>query len=367
MIVVMAVIMVLLFLSIAVVARDDLGPEEHPPGSGLQRRARAGRRRALGRAVPHRPARYRPGRDVLRRQQRRVHGRVDSRRPRRAVHRASRRRQHLHRVLEGSRERPVPRDPGDRGALVPLSVRDLRQDERSRSTATAATTTRVTAPVRWRPSTRAATSCSCPRPTSRATARSPVTAPTRPRTARRTSTAAAPTATTATCCPACYNPQDPTLNCPAPVEHPDDAVPARFAQRVPRDRRCAPRRAHARRVLLQPVRSHRRLAVVPVDVHGRPRPRQRRRGRHLHHPDRQHEHHVSIADATVNQNGDPTKLRVYLKGGKIDPGNGVALGRLHRDPVGAVAPRKSTRRARRTGGARSCSTCSRATADRTSR
>jgi len=31
---------------------------------------------------------------------------------------------------------------------------------------------------------------------------------------------------------------------------------------------------------------------------------------------------MSIADATVNLNGDPTKLRVYLKGGTIDPGNG---------------------------------------------
>jgi Tfp pilus assembly protein PilX len=35
---------------------------------------------------------------------------------------------------------------------------------------------------------------------------------------------------------------------------------------------------------------------------------------------------VSISDATVNQNGDPTKLRVYLKGGKIDPGNGAHSG-----------------------------------------
>jgi hypothetical protein len=32
---------------------------------------------------------------------------------------------------------------------------------------------------------------------------------------------------------------------------------------------------------------------------------------------------VSIADAVINQNGDPTKLRVYLKGGTIDPGNGM--------------------------------------------
>jgi Tfp pilus assembly protein PilX len=35
---------------------------------------------------------------------------------------------------------------------------------------------------------------------------------------------------------------------------------------------------------------------------------------------------VSISDATVNLNGDPTKLRVYLKGGSVDPGNGGHAG-----------------------------------------
>jgi Tfp pilus assembly protein PilX len=34
----------------------------------------------------------------------------------------------------------------------------------------------------------------------------------------------------------------------------------------------------------------------------------------------------SIADAVVNLNGDPTKLRVYLKGGKVDPGGGAHSG-----------------------------------------
>ena len=32
---------------------------------------------------------------------------------------------------------------------------------------------------------------------------------------------------------------------------------------------------------------------------------------------------VSIADAAINKNGDPTKLRVYLADGSIDPGNGM--------------------------------------------
>ena len=44
---------------------------------------------------------------------------------------------------------------------------------------------------------------------------------------------------------------------------------------------------------------------------------------------------VSIADAAVNQNGDPTKLRVYLSGGTIDPGQRCALRRLHRRHVRA--------------------------------
>ncbi len=35
---------------------------------------------------------------------------------------------------------------------------------------------------------------------------------------------------------------------------------------------------------------------------------------------------VSISDATVNSGGDPTKLRVYLAGGSIDPGNGAHSG-----------------------------------------
>ena len=35
---------------------------------------------------------------------------------------------------------------------------------------------------------------------------------------------------------------------------------------------------------------------------------------------------VSISDAAVNLNGDPTKLRVYLAGGKLDPGNGAHSG-----------------------------------------
>jgi hypothetical protein len=35
---------------------------------------------------------------------------------------------------------------------------------------------------------------------------------------------------------------------------------------------------------------------------------------------------VSIADALVNNNGDPTKLRVYLAGGTVDPGNGAHSG-----------------------------------------
>jgi hypothetical protein len=32
---------------------------------------------------------------------------------------------------------------------------------------------------------------------------------------------------------------------------------------------------------------------------------------------------VDITDAVINQNGDPTKLRVYLAGGSVNPGNGM--------------------------------------------
>jgi hypothetical protein len=32
---------------------------------------------------------------------------------------------------------------------------------------------------------------------------------------------------------------------------------------------------------------------------------------------------VSLTDAVINQNGDPTKLRVYLSGGSVDPGQGA--------------------------------------------
>jgi hypothetical protein len=35
---------------------------------------------------------------------------------------------------------------------------------------------------------------------------------------------------------------------------------------------------------------------------------------------------VSIAGATVDSGGDPTKLRVYLAGGSVDPGNGAHSG-----------------------------------------
>ena len=35
---------------------------------------------------------------------------------------------------------------------------------------------------------------------------------------------------------------------------------------------------------------------------------------------------VSISDAPINNTGDPTKLRIYLAGGKVDPGNGAHSG-----------------------------------------
>ena len=63
---------------------------------------------------------------------------------------------------------------------------------------------------------------------------------------------------------------------------------------------------------------------------------------------------MSIADATVNLNGDPTKLRVYLKGGTIDPGNGSHSGDFTGILWAPIAGRRPTRRARPTGAAGSC-------------
>ena len=121
-----------------------VGPAQHAPGPGLQRRARQRRRRRLRRAVPHRPARHRAGRDVLRRAPtRRARSRRCRARPACSTRRAASTTTPT-RSVEGTRQRPAARGPGDRRP-VRTSIRSRSSPRRrSRSTATPATTTRAT-------------------------------------------------------------------------------------------------------------------------------------------------------------------------------------------------------------------------------
>ena len=122
-------------------------------------------------------------------------------------------------------------------------------------------------------------------------------------------------------------PAESDAHVPGAREHSDDAVPAGVAQRVPGGERCAARRRSrpASTTAARPTSPGQTLSfpstfsigaglanggvveiyVIPTDNSNIT---------------------VSIADATVNLNGDPTKLRVYLAGGTIDPGNGAHSG-----------------------------------------
>ena len=131
-----------------------------------------------------------------------VHALERARRSGRAVHGPARRRQHVHRAVEGPRERSTPRDRSDRHALVSRIRSRSSPRRRSPSTATPATTTPSTGIGPVETVDASGNVVTSPRPTSRATARSRATAPCRPRTSRTTSRAAARTATTATCSPA---------------------------------------------------------------------------------------------------------------------------------------------------------------------
>jgi hypothetical protein len=123
-----------------------------------------------------------------------------------------------------------------------------------------------------------------------------------------------------------YNPQDPTLSCPAPVNIPTTPCrPASYsacpavngvlpAALTPGVYYCSQSDLATGTVAFPSTFSVGpglanngvvELYIIPTD------------GSNLT---------VSIADATVNQNGDPTKLRVYLAGGTVDPGNGSHSG-----------------------------------------
>jgi len=123
-----------------------------------------------------------------------------------------------------------------------------------------------------------------------------------------------------------YNPQDPTLNCPAPINIPTTPC-------LPASPNACPATAGVLPAALTPgvyycsqadltggsLSFPSTFTVGPglsnggaVDIYIIPTD-----GTNIT---------LSIADAMVNQNGDPTKLRVYMKGGKIDPGNGAHSG-----------------------------------------
>ncbi len=127
--------------------------------------------------------------------------------------------------------------------------------------------------------------------------------------------------------PGNYNPQDPTLTCPAPVNTPPTpCLPASYspcpavngtlpATLAPGVYYCNQNDLGAGATLQFPNvfsvgagaanNGVVEIYVIPTN------------GANLT---------VSISDAVVNLNGDPTKLRVYLAGGTIDPGNGAHSG-----------------------------------------
>ena len=126
--------------------------------------------------------------------------------------------------------------------------------------------------------------------------------------------------------PGSYNPQNPTLTCPAPVNIPTTpCLPATHfacpavngvlpATLTPGAYYCSQADLPTKTLSFAPTTTVAagplnngvvEIYVIPTD------------GSNIT---------VSIADATINQNGDPTKLRVYLAGGTVDPGNGAHSG-----------------------------------------
>jgi hypothetical protein len=126
--------------------------------------------------------------------------------------------------------------------------------------------------------------------------------------------------------PGSYNPQNPTLTCPAPVNIPTTpCLPASYnvcpaingvlpATLAPGVYYCSQTDLAAKTLSFPSTFTVAAgaanngvvdLFVIPTDNSSVT---------------------VSISDATVNLNGDPTKLRVYLSGGTVDPGNGGHAG-----------------------------------------
>jgi hypothetical protein len=126
--------------------------------------------------------------------------------------------------------------------------------------------------------------------------------------------------------PGSYNPQNPTTTCPAPVNIPTTpclptshyACPAVNgvlpAVLMPGAYYCTQADLPAQTLSFQPATTIGaglvndgvvEIYIIPTDSSNLT---------------------FSISDAVVNLNGDPTKLRVYLAGGTVDPGNGAHSG-----------------------------------------
>ena len=293
-IVVMAVIMVLLFLSIAVVARTASGLHSTRQGqdfSAALANADAGLSDALFRIDQ---LGNDAGRDLLCGQQRRVHGLRRCPVPRaRSTRRAASTTTPTRCTSKGIVNGQPHAIQATRRTLVPLPVRDLRQDlhhvQRQQRELRPGRRHRTGRDRRREP----ATSCSRRPPTSRATVRSPATAPPPPRTSRT------------------YFDGGGT-NCDNGYLLAGHLQPAGSdARRARRRSTSRPRRASRRRT----TRARRSNGVLPAaltpgvyycsqsDLTGGSLSfpstftvgaglANGGVGRHLHHPDRQHEHHA---------------------------------------------------------------------------
>ncbi len=126
--------------------------------------------------------------------------------------------------------------------------------------------------------------------------------------------------------PGSYNPQNPTLTCPARVNVPTTpCLPAAYSACPAFNGMLPAALAPGVYYCSQTDLASGKLSFPPVFTVG---------GGAVNNgaveifviPTNNTNITVSIADASVNLNGDPTKLRVYLAGGTIDPGNGAHSG-----------------------------------------
>jgi hypothetical protein len=126
--------------------------------------------------------------------------------------------------------------------------------------------------------------------------------------------------------PGSYNPLSPTLTCPAPVNTPTTPC-------LPASHNPCPAVNGVLPAVLTPGVYYCSQADLPSRTIGFPSTTTIGAGLANNGvveiyiiPTDNSDITFSIADATVNLNGDPTKLRVYLAAGNVDPGNGAHSG-----------------------------------------